>query len=110
MEASVAADNVALVDCLTLAIGKELLVLGACIEHSLQLQLTQLALLDRLFRKAVPQRIAAFWEGDGTACSIKTSFTIHQHASTACAGFDHHTDMGRWHKGNQNTSSLQLLR
>ena len=40
VEASVGADNVALVSNLTLAVGEELLVLGACIEHSLQLQLT----------------------------------------------------------------------
>ena len=51
---------------LTLAIWKELLVLGACVHDPFQLQLAQLALLNSLLRKAVPQRIGALWEGDST--------------------------------------------
>ena len=50
-----------------LAIWEKLLVLGAGIHDALQLQLTQLALIHRIVRKAVPERIAALWKGDGAA-------------------------------------------
>lgn len=53
-EASNGAADVALMDVLTLAIGEELLMLCAGIEHALQLQLTQLALFNCLSWKAVP--------------------------------------------------------
>ena len=71
---------------LTLAIGKEFLVLCACIQDSLQLQLTQLAVLNCRLWKTVPQGIAALREGDGPACSTNVSYRFHVLTFSAHAG------------------------